>query len=134
IDGATNTILTDLPVPGVPGSNPTIGHLAVNPASHRLYVGENGNNIMEVFDTDTNAFLHQVALPAGYAAPDINIDTALNRIYVTGRYTANVAILDGASESMVALLPIGIAPVSVGVDSARHRAYVVNNSPETVSV
>src|SRR5205823_9977362 len=107
-------------------------HLAVNPATHRLYVGENDNNIMEVFDTNTNTFLHQVALPTGYRAPDINIDTGLNRIYVTGRYTADVTILDGASESAIALLPTGSAPVSVGVDSVHHRAYVVNNIPETV--
>jgi YVTN family beta-propeller protein len=131
IDGATNTVLTDVPVPGPYSS---IGRLAVNPATHRLYVSGADYASLAVFDTDTDAFLHFAPLPVSGTGADINIDTALNRIYVTGRFSDNVAVLDGASESVIALLPTGSAPVSVGVDSVRHRAYVSNYFSDTVSV
>ena len=131
IDGATNAVLADLPVPGPYSS---LGHMAVNPVTHRLYVSGADFSSLAVFDTDTHAFLHFAPLPVGGSGADLDINTALNRIYVTGRFSDNVAVLDGASESVVAVLPTGSAPVSVEVDSVSHWAFVVNNGSETVTV
>jgi YVTN family beta-propeller protein len=126
IDGATNTILTTIPVADQPQA------LAVNPSTNRLYVAHVPLNTVSVIDGATNTVVTSV--PVGTHPQQIGVDPVLNRIYVLSTDDDAVTVLDGATNTALATLAVGDEPRFLAVEPSTHRVYVANFTSDTVSV
>jgi YVTN family beta-propeller protein len=132
-DGTTYTVTAK--IPGI-----TIGALAINPLTNRLYDTYEGNP--EIIDTSTNTVLG--TFQVGDATID-GVNSATNKIYVgdSGFQGANgntIYVIDGTTNSIVQRLQVGsdnqnnIAEVQIGVNPNTNKIYVVNLNSNTVSV
>ncbi|HVE92823.1 MAG TPA: YncE family protein [Actinomycetota bacterium] len=66
--------------------------------------------------------------PAGIAA-----NPATNRIYVTSYGEATVAVVDGATNTVVSRVNVGVGPQNLDVDSSRNKIYVANYAAGSIS-
>jgi hypothetical protein len=96
IDGATNTVVGTLPVPG--------GVVAVNPATNRLYVASDG--VVSVLDGATNTVVG--TLPV--AATEVAVNPTTNRLYV--RNVSGFVVVDGATNAVVTTFQVPSRPAS----------------------
>jgi hypothetical protein len=93
LDGATNTWLPDIQV-GTINTYASI-HLAVNPASNRIYITFTNDNQLRVLDGANHAELKRVTLESiGYVV----VHPGDGRVFVGTKYR-DVAILDGTTHA-----------------------------------
>lgn len=98
--------------------------LAIDPNTNRLYVGNDVDNSIAIFDGNTHALLGTIA---GVAKPNgVAVDPALNRVYVTNRDSATVTVIDAQTNGIIGSIPVGSLPYGVAVDPHTHRVYVAN--------
>lgn len=97
--------------------------IAVNPATHRMYVVDQPRNRVTMVD-DLNGATKSI--PVGKAPDALAIDPALNRVYVVNSGSDNVSVIDGATQAVIATLPAGKMPYAVQLDAGLHRALVMN--------
>lgn len=91
-----------VPLPGVSGR---IDHLAVDLASHRLFVAALGNNTVEVIDWNAGRRLHTIS---GLQEPQGILYLAdVNRIYVAGGGDGACRIYDGTSYRLLRTVAFG---------------------------
>ncbi len=64
----------------------------------------------------------------------VGVNSSTNRIYVADQAGNTVFVIDGATNSVVAIVPVGQSPIAVGVNSSTNRIYVANRSSDDVSV
>ena len=128
IDGATNAIVTNIPMP-VPLS------VAIDAIANRLYV-TSGTNVA-VIDLSTNAVVDTIADRNDALAFGIGFDPLLNRLYVprfTGELGGTVAVVDVAAKAVANSIAVGNQPNGVGVNPAANRVYVGVRSANAVAV
>jgi YVTN family beta-propeller protein len=109
--------------------------LDVNPVTNSVYVICADGNIDVVvgasgFFGGVVTTLHDPNA-SGLAAVAVNPLT--NKIYVVNTGTANITIIDGATNSLTTL-GVGNSPVSVAVNIASNKIYVLNQEDLSVSV
>lgn len=140
IDGGDNSVVGDLAVPGLVQ---TVGDLALDPVSQRLYVVRANNNDVAVFDTTSNAYLGAVAfgLPSAPGCPTvpcggggIAVNPATHRIYLADAATAEVVVIDGASQRLLSRVAVGKGPLRIAVNPVTNTIYVTNRLDGSVSV
>ncbi|MHC4547868.1 MAG: hypothetical protein ACYTEZ_03745 [Planctomycetota bacterium] len=77
-----------------------------------------------------SAPLDQVEGPAGGVA----LDPSANRLWISERSLAQVAVLDPATMTRLATIPVGSLPGAIAMDGANGRVFVANEGDGTVSV
>jgi YVTN family beta-propeller protein/parallel beta-helix repeat protein len=128
VNGATNTFVSNI-------AGPAWGDwIAFGKTIKRLYVGVNdpANPRVSVFDADPahvdtyNKVIGSVGLPE--VSDGALVDEVTNRIYVGYSVTGGVAVIDGASDILEAVIPLsGLSDNAEGViDEGLGRLYVVD--------
>lgn len=126
IDGATNTVITTIPV----GVNPA--GVGINPLTNRIFIGNLNSDDVSVIDGITNTVIATV--PAGDGASSVGVNTATNAIYVANFNFDVVTVIDGATNTVITQIPVGVNPFRVGVNPLTNRIYVSNFTGNSVSV
>jgi YVTN family beta-propeller protein len=124
IDGATNALITDIPLSAANG-------VAVDPATNRIYVTTQANNV-RVIDGTTNAIIDTI--PVGNFPLGIAVNAATNRAYVANVSSSTVSVIDLNTDTVVDTVPVGSNPIDVAVNPTTNRIYVTNAGNCTVSV
>jgi DNA-binding beta-propeller fold protein YncE len=122
IDGANHT--STIPVEF---SGPFF--VAVNPKTNRVYLTDYDN--VKVIDGATDTVMETV--PTGRFAYAIEIDEALNQIYVANLEGNNVTVINGLTYSTTTLA-VGKGPRALAVNPETHRVYVADGDSNEVSV
>ena len=114
----------------VPGN----GGVAVNSATHKVYVSNASKNSGAVSVYDESVGLVTAAIPVGDSPSGVAVDSTTGAVYVAESDSGAVSIIDGATNKVVAKVPVGNGPADIAVDPTTHNAYVVNRDDDTVSV
>jgi len=125
IDGATNAITT-IPLAVVGGTSA----IAVDQVTNRIYLasGAAGGSTFTVLDGATNNTVTQLTLGAITTA--ISVNEVTNKIYVASGFASNVAVIDGATETLSATLPTVTGyPIAIAINPVTNMIYVANNHP-----
>jgi len=129
IDGATNTTTTV-----IVGSGPLA--VAVNPVTNKIYVANIGTVAIHgtVTVIDANVTPHTTTTISDSSATSpvaVAVNPLTNSIYVANQNSANVTVINGAtnstSASIATTVNVGNGPVAVGVNVATNRIYVANS-------
>ncbi|OBK37026.1 hypothetical protein A5658_05055 [Mycobacterium sp. 1245111.1] len=106
--------------------------VAVDPALHRAYTADYGDNAVSVIDTAT----HTVAakIPVGRGPIGIAVDPVAHTVYTANNRDDSVSVIDPVAGSVTASIDVGTNPWGIAVDPATHTAYVANNWDNTVAV
>ena len=139
-NGEQENIAT-IPVGGSPWG------VAVDEATDTIYVVDASSAALSVIDGATNTVTATIQLPyttsadleGGSAAPQgIAVDQATDTIYVSNWSASggpgSVSVIDGATNTVEAVVPVGTTPDGIAVDQATGMAYVANFGSNTVSV
>jgi YVTN family beta-propeller protein len=126
IDGASDTVITGVPV----GSYP-LG-VCYNAHDNKVYCSNYVSGYLTVIDGASNLVLTKVA---SFSGPrDLCYDPQYNRVY-SADYVGNaVTVIGGASDSVLARIAVGVEPVALCFNSAQNRVYVANYSSNSISV
>lgn len=128
IDGATSTVVRELPVPG--GS--PIGELAFDPNDNHLYVIRNDIASVAVLDYRDGALLSTLPVDAHYG--DLALNPQTQRLYMSSPLENKVTVVDTANDSIMATIPVGKNPKGVAVNPATNRVYVAIADDHAVGV
>jgi len=117
-------VVRTMELPGaVKGS---LGHLAADPATHRLFVTAEDEQAILVVDLSSGTVTHQIT---GVAKPRAVLYRAdQNRIYVTDGADGTVRIFDGTTYQALNTVSLAKDAGSIGYDASRQLLYVVNDS------
>jgi len=129
INAATRTVTATIPV----GHDPW--GVAVDPATHTVYVTNAGDGTVSVIDEATRTVTATVSVR--YRPVAVAVDPAARTAYVTNAGDGTVSVIDEATRTVTATIPVGGDPDGVAVvtvDPAARTAYVTNASDGTVSV
>jgi len=110
--------------------------LDVDPARHRLYVGNadtkaKKNNFVAVVDTRTNTVIKKIPTKSN-SRP--TVDRATGKVYAGSFDTGEVAVIDPDSLTVIDTIETGSTPVKIAVDSARQLAYTANLFKKSISI
>jgi YVTN family beta-propeller protein len=61
----------------------------------------------------------------GYRPVDVAVNLTTNRIYAANEGSANVSVIDGGTNAVVATVPVGLSAQGVAVNPSTNRIYVV---------
>jgi DNA-binding beta-propeller fold protein YncE len=106
----------------LPGVNGRIDHLAVDPATERLYVAALGNNTVEV--VDLNAGAHLKSVPGFHEPQGIAMVADTNSVAVANGQGDGVQLLGADDYRLRATIRLGDDADNVRYDSAAKRVYV----------
>jgi len=132
---AGNVQVISLPAGGILCTLPTgpIPHVAFNPASEKLYVAVEGANRLMVYGgKDSCDPVAEISLGSKPVA--VAVDAAANRVYVPIQQEQVVAVIDGASDSLldrIAVLPG--EPTDVAASPETHKVTVAYNLGNAVT-
>ncbi|MGA3210861.1 MAG: beta-propeller fold lactonase family protein [Terriglobales bacterium] len=122
IDGATNTVRATVSDAGDPHA------VAVNPVTHKIYVGNFGSNNVTVIDGATNA---AAPLAAGTNPNAVAANPATNTVYVANGESNDVTVISASGSTTT--LPAGTNPVAVAVNPVTDTVYVANQGSNNVT-
>lgn len=105
--------------------------VAVNPATHRVYVGSSGGRVWVVDATSDSVV---TSIPVGNFPLGIAVRPSVNRVYVTVLNESRVVAIDGATNIVVDSAPAGASPWGVAVDDLRGLIFAANDQTGSVSV
>jgi len=109
------------------GANPM--PVAVNPATNRVYVGNQNGNSLSVIDGATNKTIG-LPISVGNGPTGVAVNPATNRVYVANSLSDTMSVIDGATNTAIGK-PIAVTPrpQSVAVNPTTNRIYVTSNGP-----
>jgi len=117
-------LLSTIPV----GKNP--GEVVMNPASHLVYVVNQGSNTVSVIDSQTLALKNTITVgskPTGIAA-----NPAANLVYVGNAGSGSVSAISGSVA--VGTKSVGGMPAALVVDSIINQVYVMDVSRKQIEI
>lgn len=126
IDGATNSIVTTVPV----GNRPQ--GVAVNASTQRVYVTNINDDTVSVVDSTSNTVI--ATIPVGIDPFGVAVNETTNRIYVANNGSNDVSIIDGNTHAVVATIAVGQQPSGAAINPNTGLVYVANTTDETISV
>lgn len=111
-----------------------VGALAVDPATHRVYVlaPRATQPSLVVVDDSNNSVKTTINLSGKPVA--IAMDPTTNMVYIDNQYANTVSVLNGATNAIVATVPVGNYPTLAAVDPTTDTIYVANSTDGTISV
>jgi YVTN family beta-propeller protein len=105
--------------------------MAVNPATNKIYVTNNGSASVTVIDGTTNG---TTPVAVGNNPCAVAVNPATNKIYVANTGSSNtVTVIDGASNQTTPVA-VGHLPFAVAVNAVTNKIYVANIEVHTVTV
>jgi len=126
VDGATNTVLTTVPV----GTGPY--GAAYDSYDGNVYVANKVSNNVSVINGATDKVVDTI--PVGSWPYSVAYDSSNGDVYVANDDSNNVSVINGATNLVVATIPVEVYPYSVTYDSGNGNLYVVNYGTNDVSV
>ncbi len=113
------------------GTNPAV--VAVNPATNRIYVVNQGDSPPDV--TVINGSNDQVlaTVPVGNNPDALVVNPFTNRVYVVNDDDGTVTLIDGATNSPYTI-QVGNSPWYAALNTVTNKIYVTNYGDNTVSV
>ncbi len=126
IDGANNTVITRVPLAGVPTD------LAVNMMTNRIYVTNNASNTVTVIDGASNTVISTIGV--GIDPNSVAVNRTTNRIYVTNGLSGTVSVIDGSSNTLINTVNVGNGPWGIAVNETTNRIYAMTSLNNSVSV
>jgi YVTN family beta-propeller protein len=129
IDAATNTVVETIATGGEARG------IQVNPSGTKAYVANFGSspNNVSVIDTTTNAVAKTIAL-TGNSPIDLAITPDGSKVYVVNYYSANVSVIDTASDTETTKITVGENPIGVWVNPAGNKVFVTNVTSGNIMV
>jgi YVTN family beta-propeller protein len=127
IDGATNTFsaTNDVPLPDL-GTG-----AAFNPANGLVYVAIPDSNMVLAVDPVAKTF---VRITVGNFPITVAVNPVTNRIYVLDQSSEDVAVINGATQSVITNVPMFAIVTGLGVDPVNNRIYVGASSVNALLV
>ncbi|WP_158888661.1 YncE family protein [Amycolatopsis anabasis] len=116
------------PIPA--GNSPF--EIAALPALHKVFVAENGDHTVGVFDTEKGEFTQRIPLP-GKQPLSVAANRKTGTVYV-GTYQDTLEVIDGARGTVKASYRTGQHSHSIGVDENNDRVAVANGVSNTVTI
>jgi len=127
---STSPAISELVLPGVPtfstnaipvGTGPIA--MALNTATNKLYIANEGSNTVSVLDVGTNSVITTINVGTAPAAVGVNEQT--NLIYVADSGSDDVAVIDGASNTLLTKISIpSSTPQAITVDPRTNEIFV----------
>ena len=105
---------------------------AVDSATNKVYVANEGSNSVSVIDGASNTVAFSV--PVGVSPQGVAVDSKTDMIYVTNNSSNSVSVINGANEKVVASINVGLAPGPIAVNPQTNLIYVGNETGNSVSV
>jgi YVTN family beta-propeller protein len=106
--------------------------VAISPDGGRVYVTSAVSGDMSVIDTTTYT-VSTVQVSSDATISGIAITPRGTRIYI-GKSNGSVAVLDAATNAVIASVAVGEQPLGLDVDHSGASVYVVNHRSNSVSV
>ena len=128
IDGANDSLVTNVPLPGPPGA------VAVDPVRNRVYVSLPSLNAVAVMDGATNTLIQQPLPTGGTGSTAVAVNPVTHRVYVANRGSNSVTIIDGDAFAVMTTVGVGSAPSTISVNPATNKIYVLNYFSQYLSV
>lgn len=123
IDGETNAMTT---LGGISG----IRTLGVNPVTNKVYLARYPNGITVIDgDTNTTATVPDAEYPNAIASNPVT-----NRTYVANAFANTVSVIDGSTNTTLAVVPVGSYPSMIAVNPATDKIYVANSDSSYLTV
>jgi YVTN family beta-propeller protein len=126
IDGATNAIITTIPV----GSRPYA--LVHNPTDNKIYCASEYGGTITVIDCTINAVI--TTLPVGGYPYALLYNLTNNKVYCVNTLNNDVAVIDGATNAIITTIPVGHEPCALTWNSVQNRVYAANHHSSSISV
>ncbi len=129
IDAIANRVIQTIPVGVYP--------LGIKAHGAFLYVANfgdlnyGGGNYISVIDTRSNEVVKQIVTTAGRSSPR-GVAVLGDRVYVTNYRSADLSVIETATNAMIATIPVGRLPR--GILASEGKVYVGNWGDSTVSV
>lgn len=102
--------------------------VVVNPATNKIYAGDNQGFFYSI-DGGTNKATQLNVLPASAQITALAVDTAVNKILAYDLTSGNLFVLDSTTDTLLKTVPIGSSTSNaVFIDPATSLAYVVINA------
>src|SRR6516165_3889059 len=114
--------------------------VAINRATNRIYVANQGAGVVTVVDGNTHSITN---VPAGRRPVAVAVNEATNKIYVAnnGRTNAwdpnkgSVIVIDGATNSTTTITdPNAHGPRSLAINPSTNKVYVANDFSGNVTI
>ncbi|MBI2888161.1 MAG: hypothetical protein HYY02_13285 [Chloroflexi bacterium] len=105
--------------------------VAVDPATHLIYVTESGSNLVNIFDSAGSKLksIEVLRLPSAIA-----VDEVARRVYVADTMSDSLSVLDAQRQTLVTTIPLGNADFGLAYDPATKRLYGANYPADAISV
>ncbi|MDD4866074.1 MAG: serine/threonine-protein kinase, partial [Mycobacterium sp.] len=119
--------------PAVAASIPVGKHpvrVALDPAAHRAYTANNGDNTVTVIDTVRRAATGTIKVGSGPIGAVV--DPGTRRVWVTNSGSGTVSVTN--DHDVLDTIKVGVMPWGIGVDADAHMVYVANNWDNTVTL
>lgn len=104
--------------------------VAVDTATHSVYVTNSDDGTVSVVDADTHAVTDTVAVGGSPG----RVAVAPHHLYVTNSDDGTVSVIDAVTHAVTATVRVGTRPTGVAVDPTTRTVYVANMNDGTVSV
>jgi YVTN family beta-propeller protein len=106
--------------------------VALNPATHLIYVANHEDDAVTVIDATQRKVLARVKV--GEKPQGIAIDAKSNRIYIANVHGDTISVIDGAHNAVIKTLHTGHNPYALAVNESTARLYAVLESDAPSSV
>ncbi len=121
-------MVASLPVVLTPGQAPADFHTGPRPTwSQPVSASSQAGQVAYTLALVTNTLIPGNFLPAnGFDPVAVAADSRNGYLYVANSGSSNVAVIDGATNKVVAWIPVGTGPRGVAFDSSNGDLYVTN--------
>lgn len=128
IDGATDSVLTQIPLPSGGASYAS----AVDTAMNKIYVCDANNNVVYAINGATNTLTKTI--PVGLSPQKIAANPLFgSRVYVANFNSSSVTVINGGPDVVLTTVPVGGQPYGVGVDTLDNKVLVASVSSASTS-
>lgn len=125
ITGSTPVLLN-----GFSGAAQYAEAVAVDPASHLVYVVSSSSGAVGVFNSNGTK---QKAISVLRAPTAIAMDRTSGHAYVVNTYSDSLTVVDTGQLAVTATIPLGVQPMGLAFDPTARRLYAANNIADAVS-
>lgn len=128
IDGATDTLITTIPLVG--GSP---WGIAFNQITQKIYAAHQNGGGVTVIDSTTNDVINRIN--PSYRASGVAVDSKSNKIYATQENSYKLWVIDGETDEHIATYNIGVfRPALLVFNANSNKLYIANNSSGPLKV
>jgi YVTN family beta-propeller protein len=106
--------------------------IAINSATHKIYVANYGDNTVAAIDLKSKKIL--ATIPVGTNPEGIALDSELNLVFVANTHADTITVIDTVNNSVLATLPAGRSPHAIAVVPGSRTVYVADESGDTESI